>query len=118
MKDKPHKWDYKLFVLCEDIRFAHKETYSGQENNPKIRHDCEPNSGAGGNVVIRLSREILRNQNYELYFGRYYTSLNLSVYLFKQGSSVLGQFRETEYQIANSEMIKNCQRNNVVIQRN
>ncbi|GBM81934.1 Chimeric ERCC6-PGBD3 protein [Araneus ventricosus] len=91
MKDKPHKWGYKLYVLCGDMGFAHKfEIYSGQENDPKFRRDGEPDIGASGNVVIRLSREIPRNQNYKLYFDRYYSSLNLSVYLFQQGIQCVG----------------------------
>ncbi|GBN35184.1 PiggyBac transposable element-derived protein 3 [Araneus ventricosus] len=91
MKDKPHKWGYKLYVLSGDIGFTHKfEIYSGQENDPKFRRDGEPDIGASGNVVIRLSREIPRNQNYKLYFDRYYSSLNLSVYLFQQGIQCVG----------------------------
>ncbi|GBN05381.1 PiggyBac transposable element-derived protein 1 [Araneus ventricosus] len=91
MKVKPHKWGYKLYVLCGDMGFAHKfEIYSGQENDPKFRRDGEPDIGPSGNVVIRLSREIPRNQNYKLYFDRYYSSLNLFVYLFQQGIQSVG----------------------------
>jgi hypothetical protein len=57
MKDKPHKWVYKVFVLSRDMGFAHKiEIYSGQENDARFRLDGEPDIGASGNVVIRLSR--------------------------------------------------------------
>lgn len=91
MKDKPHKWGYKLFVLCGDMGFAHKfEIYSGQENDPKFRADEEPDIGASGNVVVRLSREVPRDQNYKLYFDRYYTSLDLAMYLFRQGIQCVG----------------------------
>jgi hypothetical protein len=42
MKDKPHKWGYKLYVLCGDMGFAHKfEICSGQEKYPKFRLDGE-----------------------------------------------------------------------------
>ncbi|XP_049855224.1 piggyBac transposable element-derived protein 3-like [Schistocerca gregaria] len=91
MKDKSHKWGYKLFVLCGDMGFAHKiEIYSGQENNPKFRLDNEPHIGASGNVVIRLIREVPRYQNYKFYFDRYYTSMDLVVYLFKFGIQSVG----------------------------
>ena len=53
MKDKPHKWGYKLFVLYGDMGFVQIfEIYSGQENDPKFRVDGEPDIGASGNVVI------------------------------------------------------------------
>ncbi|XP_049809528.1 uncharacterized protein LOC126252669 [Schistocerca nitens] len=68
MKDKPHKWGYKLFVLCGVMRFAHNiEIYSGQENNPKFRLDNEADIGASGNV-IRLISEVPRYQNYKISF--------------------------------------------------
>ena len=91
LKDKPHKWGYKLFVLCGDMGFAHKfEIYSGQENDPKFRVDEEPDIGASANVVVRLSREVPRHQNYKLYFDRYYTSLDLAVHLFNNGIQCVG----------------------------
>lgn len=91
MKDKPHKWGYKLYVLCGDMGFAYKiEIYSGQENDPRFRKPEEPDLGASGNVVVRLSREIPRNVNHKLYFDRYYTSLPLATYLYKQGIPCIG----------------------------
>ena len=87
MKDKPHKWGYKLFVLYGDMGFVQIfEIYSGQENDPKFRVDGEPDIGASGNVVIWISRD----QNYRLYFDRYYTSLDLAAYLFSQGIQCVG----------------------------
>lgn len=59
-------------------------------NDPKFRHDGEPEIGASGNVVICLPREIPRDQNYKLYFDRYYTSLDLALYLFSQGIQCVG----------------------------
>ncbi|XP_049772936.1 piggyBac transposable element-derived protein 1-like [Schistocerca cancellata] len=71
--------------------FAYKiEIYSRQENNPKFRLDNEPDIGASGNVVIRLIREVPRYQNYKSYFDRYYTSMDLVVYLFKLGVQSVG----------------------------
>jgi hypothetical protein len=52
MKDKSHKFGYKLLELCVDIGFAHKtEIYSGQENDPKFWKIVEPDMGASGTFV-------------------------------------------------------------------
>ena len=84
MKDKPHKWGYKLFVLSGEIGFAHKvEIYSGQENDPF--HHYEPDIVTSGNVVIRLGQEIPKYQNFKLYFDRYYTSIDLALFLAENG---------------------------------
>lgn len=40
--------------------------------------------------MIRLSQEIPRDQNYKLYFDRFYTSLDLAVYLSSQGIQCVG----------------------------
>ena len=48
MKDKTHKFGYELFVLCEDMGFAHK---TGQENDPKFWKIEEPDMGASGTFV-------------------------------------------------------------------
>lgn len=86
MRDKPHKWGFKIFVLCGDKGFAHKfEIYSGQENDERFRMDEEPDLGASGNVVVRLTRDVPRYKNHKIYFDRYYTSLNLVVHLKKIG---------------------------------
>ncbi|GBN01523.1 PiggyBac transposable element-derived protein 1 [Araneus ventricosus] len=110
MKDKPHKFDYKDYVLCGNMGFDHKfEIYSGQKNDIKFKCDDEPDIGASGNVVIRLSREIPRNQNYKLYFDRYYSSLNFSVYLFQQGIQCVGTIqrnRITNCKFRNDQELK------------
>ena len=91
MKYKPHKWGYKLFVLSSEMGFAHKvEIYSGQENEPKFCPDYEPDIGASGNVVIRLGREIPKFQNFKLYFDRCYTSIDLALFLAKNGIQCVG----------------------------
>ncbi|GFW35998.1 piggyBac transposable element-derived protein 3 [Trichonephila clavipes] len=83
---KPHKWGFKLFVLCGISGFAYKsEIYSGpQENNEKYRQKGELDLGASANVVIRLARIISRNKDYKLYFDNYDTSITLLAYLSKE----------------------------------
>lgn len=92
---KPHKWGFKLFVLCGVSGYAYNfELYSGQENNEAQRVDAsEPDLGASANVVVRLSRIIPRNQNYRLYFDNYYTTPALLAYLAHNGIYSLGTVR-------------------------
>lgn len=65
----PHKWGYKLFILCDVNGFAQKFS----ENLPKNRLPTEPDLGASSNVVVRLTREMPKNINHRLYFDDYYT---------------------------------------------
>lgn len=92
---KPHKWGFKLFVLCGVSGYAYDfEIYSGQENNDKQRIDAgEPDLGAAANVVVRLARSIPKNQNYRLYCDNYYTSPRLMAYLAQNGIYSLGTVR-------------------------
>lgn len=88
---KPHKWGYKIYVLSGVSGFAYKfEPETGAEN---VVGPNEPNLGAAANVVVRLAREIPRNQNYRLYFDNYFTSLLLLEYFAKQGILSLGTIR-------------------------
>jgi hypothetical protein len=53
MKDKSHKFGYKLLELCVDIGFAQKtEIYCRQVNDHKFWKTEEPNMGASGGIVI------------------------------------------------------------------
>lgn len=89
--NKPHKWGYKLNVICDDRGFAHKfEIYSGQAEAPI---NGEPDLGSTGNVVVRLSREVPRNVNHTIYCDNYYSSLPLFSYIHKQGIFMLGTFQ-------------------------
>ncbi|XP_060800724.1 piggyBac transposable element-derived protein 3-like [Amyelois transitella] len=91
LPNKPHKWGYKLFILCDDRGFAYDfEIYSGMENDPNLRSSTEPDLGASANIVVRLARFIPRDQQYKLYFDNYYTSPELISYLSKQGIQSLG----------------------------
>jgi hypothetical protein len=53
MKDKSHKFGYKLLQLFIDTGFAHKtEIYCGQVNDHKFWKTEEPNVGASGGTLI------------------------------------------------------------------
>lgn len=93
---KPHKWGYKLYVLCGTDGFSYNfEIYTGDENSPKYRQSEEPDLGSSANIVICLCRNVPRNQNYRVYFDNYYTSLPLPVHLAKNGILSLGTVRKS-----------------------
>lgn len=94
MPKKPHKWGYKLFVLCGVSGFAYKfEIYTGTDNEAKTRLSQEPDFGASGNVVVRLCRDVPNGVNHKLYFDNYYTSVPLVSYLAGKGILSLGTVR-------------------------
>lgn len=91
LPNKPHKWGYKIYVLCGTSGFAFNiEPETGMEN---FLQNGEPNLGASSNVVMRLARIIPRNQNYRLYFDNYFTSLPLLEYLANEGIHSIGTIR-------------------------
>ncbi len=88
---KPHKYGYKLFVLCGVSGFSYNfEIYSGQET-PMLAH--EPDLGPTGNVVIRLSRIIPRHVHHKLFFDNYFSSVPLLSYLESDGIHTCGTIR-------------------------
>ncbi|XP_065354215.1 piggyBac transposable element-derived protein 2-like [Calliphora vicina] len=107
--NKPHKWGYKIYVLCGSSGFAYKiEPETGKEN---VIESNEPDLGASSNVVMRLARIIPRKQNFQLYFDNYFTSLPLLAYLAKEGIFSVGTIRRNRIQNCKlppeKEMIKN-----------
>lgn len=91
---KPHKWGFKLFVLCGISGFAYFfEVYSGQENSEIRRLITEPDLGACANIVVRLARIIPKNLSYQLFFDNYYTTLDVLVYLAENGILSMGTVR-------------------------
>ena len=85
---KPHKWGYKLWVLCGASDYAYDfEVYTGKGKN--VVQEGEADCGASGNVVIRLARSIPTTILPAL--SCRYTSLN-KVY-FQSAQSDLTVFR-------------------------
>lgn len=96
---KPHKWGYKLFVLCGVSGYGYNfEIYTGNENkeDERIIHN-EPDFGATGNTVVRMTRMIPENVHYKLFFDNYYTSLQVMIYLEKKGIHTVGTFRHNRF---------------------
>ncbi|CAK1588775.1 unnamed protein product [Parnassius mnemosyne] len=82
LPNKPHKWGYKLLVLCDDKGFAYDfEIYSGAENDPELRLPDECDLGASSNIVVRLCRSVPRNQKSKI--KTFEKCFNLSI--FKRG---------------------------------
>lgn len=75
-----------MFVLCDVNGFSYQfEIYSGQENEQRFRLVNEPDLGACGNIVLRMTRNVDTNKNHRLYFDNYYTSIPLMSYLYGNG---------------------------------
>jgi hypothetical protein len=76
VKNKPKKWGYKAFFLCDSNGIAHNlELYSG-----KAVHDPSlPEVVVSGNVVLRLASVIPRNVFHKLYFDNWFTGVQLVI---------------------------------------
>lgn len=100
---KPHKWGFKLFMLCDTSGFTYNfEIYNGSTNTFTKVKPNEKDLGASANVVVRLSRVIPRNENFQLYCDNYYTSIPLFSYMAKDGIFMLGTIRRNR--ILNSKL--------------
>lgn len=98
LPNKPKKWGFKFFVLCDTKGYAYKfEIYTGA--NEAMRPE-EPNLQASANIVVRLVREVPKFKNYILYFDNYYTTIPLLIHLRTQGILSVGTIRRNR--------IKNC----------
>lgn len=99
LPNKPHKWGFKLFVICSLLGYAYLfEIYTGQE---APRRPEEPDLNSVGNTVLRLCRPIPRYINHIIYFDNFYTSIPLLHYLNTQGIFTLGT-------IQRNRLGKNC----------
>lgn len=97
---KPHKWGFKLFMLCSLMGYAYKFIiYSGKDNDPMLENETDV--GVVGNVVIKLSRGIQRKVNHILYFDNFYSSLPLMYFMAKEGILCLGT-------VQRNRLGKNC----------
>ena len=88
--NKPHKYGYKVFVLCNSKGIIHDfELYSG-----KIHPlPGEPDLGASSNIALRLAKVIPAAQNHLLFFDNWFTSMPLMCHLAKSKIFCLGTVR-------------------------
>lgn len=90
IKDKPTKWDIKLWVLADSsngytIDF---NVYTGKAAGRNVRAN-----GLGYDVVVCLMQKFF-NQGYHVYIDNFYNSTALVKYLFQQGVPTTGTIRE------------------------
>lgn len=65
---KPHKWGFKLYMLCGTVGFIYNsEIHSGQENESRFRPPNECDLGASSNVVLRMVRPVPRRRNHRFF---------------------------------------------------
>ena len=87
---KPHKYGYKVFVLCSSSGLIHNfDVYSGRIGPPQNDPDLESSS----NIALTLSEVIPNNANHLLYFDNWFTSMPLKLELWKRGIFCLGTAR-------------------------
>ena len=99
MPKKPHKWGYKVFVLSGVSGYAYDfEIYAGKQDNTMLQG--EPDCGASGNVVIRLSRVVPSNCNFRIFFDNYFNSVDLQLALASRGILGLGTVRLNSQSVA------------------
>ena len=92
MPAKPHKWGFKLFVLCDSSGYSYSfEIFTGAGSNVILPN--MPDLGAAANVVVRLSQTIPNFVNHIVYFDNFYTTLPLLIYLRSRGIYSLGTIR-------------------------
>ncbi|XP_050527792.1 piggyBac transposable element-derived protein 3-like [Daktulosphaira vitifoliae] len=89
---KPHKWGYKVFVLSGLSGFSYDfEIFAGAQTN--IMPDNLPSFSVSSNMVVKMAASIPRNCNYKIFFDNWFTSIDLLIYLEKEGILPLGTAR-------------------------
>lgn len=91
---KPHKWGYKLFVLCDSTGIVHNfQVYTGSISSV----NGLPDIGSSGNIVLKLVENVPRNQGFLLFFDNWYSSLRLFCVLSDMGIEALGTIRMNRF---------------------
>ena len=88
IKDKPTKWGFKVFALCDSMNSYNWtfEIYTGEQPAQVSA------AGKTHDLVMRLFNQ-LRNQGYSLYTDNYYTSHALANTLLSCNSHLVGTVR-------------------------
>uniref|UniRef100_A0A667X1E5 PiggyBac transposable element-derived protein domain-containing protein n=1 Tax=Myripristis murdjan TaxID=586833 RepID=A0A667X1E5_9TELE len=88
---KPHKWGYKIFVLCDTKGLVHSFDIFTGKSDPV---PGEPDIGASGNMVLKLAQVIHGAVNHLLYFDNWFSSLDLFAALANKGIPALGTVQQ------------------------
>nr|XP_039271113.1 piggyBac transposable element-derived protein 2-like [Styela clava] len=88
---KPHKWGYKIFMLCGTDGLVHNfEIYTGKIH-PVSGY---PDLGASANIVIKLTDNVENDVNHILCFDNWFTSIPLMSVLAKRKIYCIGTARQ------------------------
>ncbi|XP_062256971.1 piggyBac transposable element-derived protein 2-like [Platichthys flesus] len=88
---KPHKWGYKIFVLCDTKGLVHSfDIYTGTIDPVP----GEPDIGASGNIVLKLAQTIHGAGDHLLCFDSWFSSLDLFAALGNNGIPALGTVQQ------------------------
>ena len=94
---KPHKYGYKIFVLCCNKGFIN---YFELCTGKIICLTDEPDLGASSNIVLQLSKVIPPQKNHLLFFDNWFMSIPLLCHLAKSKTFCL--------EIVRSNRLRSC----------
>ena len=93
MPNKPHKYGYKVFVLCNSKDIIHNfELYTGKISPSKNCAHLE----ASSNIVVKLAEAILSDKNFLMYYDYWFMSLILLCHLAKHSIICVGTIRANQ----------------------
>ena len=100
--NKPKKWGYKLYVLCDDEGFVH----NFEVHIRKIAV-CpnQPDIGAFENIVLTLLQNVERQNGHKVFTDNWYTGIPLALSLAKEGMLLTGTIRPNR--LSNCKMASN-----------
>lgn len=84
LSNKPHKFKYKIYILCGSSRLFYKI-----ESETWRQYVCQIHESDLG-AFSDIARIIFWNQNFKLYFDNKFTSLRLPTYLSHEGIFSMG----------------------------
>jgi hypothetical protein len=109
IKNKPHKWGYKVFTRCSSTGMMHDfEIYQG-----KGTVTDEHGLGISGDIVIRLTSTLPSQMNFKVYFDNWFSSVALVDFLRTQGIHSVGTVRQDrtgKAPLRDEKIMKKCGR--------
>lgn len=92
---RPHRWGYKIFVLCDTKGLVHSFDIFTGKTDPEPR---EPDVGPNGNIVVKLARAIQSPTDQLLCFDHRFSSLDLFAALASKEVRALGSVQQGQLQ--------------------
>ena len=89
IKNKPHKWGIKMFARAEISGFIYDfEIYVGKGTTKNTSA-----LGISGDIVLRPTENIPRNENFKIFFDNWFSSFDLLCHLTEIGILATGTVR-------------------------